>query len=66
MKPSSNVDNKPESDDMILKKEQAARLLAAIYEDDSVFVKELLKGASEEDIEKYFEEFPEYREPYYK
>jgi len=66
MKPSSSIDNMAETDNMILQKEQAKRLLTAIYEDDAIFVKELLKGASEEDIEKYFEEFPEYRELYYK
>lgn len=37
------------------------KILEFVLSDDADFVREILKGATEEDIEAYFEEFPEYR-----
>lgn len=37
------------------------KILEFVLKDDADFVREILDGATEEDIEAYFEEFPEYR-----
>lgn len=37
------------------------KVLGRIFEDDEVFVGKILTGATEEEKDRYFEEFPEYR-----
>lgn len=37
------------------------KILEFVLGDDADFVREILEGATVEDIEAYFEEFPEYR-----
>ena len=37
------------------------KVLERIFEDDEVFVRKILAGATEEEKDRYFDEFPEYR-----
>ena len=37
------------------------KVMERIFEDDEVFVEKILADASEEEKDRYFEEFPEYR-----
>ena len=38
------------------------KVMERIFEDDEVFVKKLLSGATEEEKDAYFAEFPEYEQ----